>query len=162
MVGLDGENPGSGFQVGFVADQRGRAFVRGDADVFEDEGGEQEIVLVLVRVERLVRPDQTRARAAAVKLFLMSIAGRDTAAPPKAVRRNFTCANSSPAISWANWRTVPYGTETAPRDRRSRRPGAGAGGEAVRESVAVDCVRIELRLQVFQVQREVQDRRVSH
>ena len=42
------------------------------------------------------------AMAAAVKLSFRLMSGWATAAEPSAVRRNFTWASSSPAISWAN------------------------------------------------------------
>jgi hypothetical protein len=53
MVGLSSQNSGGSFERVLVADQRRRALVGGNSDIFKDEGGEQEVVFVRICVEAI-------------------------------------------------------------------------------------------------------------
>ena len=103
-------------------------------------------------------PTGRRRVAAAVKLLRRSISGRATFAAPSAERRKLTWAISSPAISSAYCRT-------AGRSKSTCRPPMTAPRlplpvvSAVAQPVAEDGVRVELRLEILEVEREVQDRR---
>lgn len=55
VIGLHGQDPGGGFEVGFVMDQRCGSLVGGDADIFENERTEKEARFIGEGVEGLVR-----------------------------------------------------------------------------------------------------------
>jgi hypothetical protein len=57
MIGLDREDAGGGLDIG-LGEQRRSALVGGDADVLEQIGAEQEILLAAILVEGLARGDQ--------------------------------------------------------------------------------------------------------
>ena len=59
MIGLDRENPTGIVEDGRVRDQRRRPVIGSDADVLEDVGAQEEIHIILERVE--IRPKSRRA-----------------------------------------------------------------------------------------------------
>ena len=59
MIRLRRQDARRRLQIGGAGDERRGALVRGDADILEQEGGQEEILFVGVRVERLVRADQS-------------------------------------------------------------------------------------------------------
>jgi hypothetical protein len=62
VVGLHGKDARGGVEVGLVADQRGGTLEGGEADVLEEEGAAQEVVLIGVHVEGLAGLDQARGQ----------------------------------------------------------------------------------------------------
>src|ERR1700761_7295741 len=160
VVGLDGQDARGRPEVGLVADQRGRTLVRGDADVLEDEGAEQEVVLVGVDVEGLSLLDQARGggrgreRRVDVDLGL-----RHGGAAQRGTQERHVLALVLGDLGGELADIAALERDLVAALYRAVR--ALARGEAGGQAVAVDGVGVELGFQVLQVQCEVQDRAIG-
>ena len=162
MIGLCREDTGGRLEIGLVGDQRRRALIGRHADIFEDERAEQEVLVAGIGIERAGRPDRRpAARAAAVNAPFappsILIAGCATAAEPSTERRKVTCAASSAAISRAYCATTGSVKVTwRPPDDGAASRTVATGGHAYRKARAIHRADVELRLEIFEVQREVE------
>ena len=136
----------------------------GDADIFEQEGGQQEVLIVGIRVERRtggddtggLRRDAERAGRGATEIDRGHCHRRraELRAQERDVRRfvgrNFTRILRDERIGKADL--------TTGRDRPLRRGAGAAGGQQrVRQPCASYGIAVELRLEIFEVEREIEN-----
>ena len=160
VVGLDGEDAGRRLQVGLVGDQRCRALVGRDADVLEQVGREQEVVLVGERVEGLAGLDQAgRGRGCGEAVLQVDLRPRDLGAAER-LAEELHVVQLVPGdllgvvVDGGRLEVDLLAADHATLLALARR-------QLVVDAVAVEGVGVELRLEVLQVEGEVEHRAVA-
>jgi len=172
VIRLGRQDAGRGLQKGFILDQRRGALVRGDADVFEDEGAEQEVFIAGIRIEGHARAHQAgRARGARERAIRIGAADVECRLRHcRSAKRRAQEADVGDFILRDFFRILRHQRvlERHLAPSRDRALGAGAADQTGRQANAEHGVRVELGFQVFQVEGEIEDvdigrlRRLGH
>ncbi len=160
MIGFDRKDAGGSFEERLVGNQRCRAFKGGYPHILENKGAEQEVLVIGIGIEGLAGADQSgRARG-----------GRESAVRIGADvdrrlgdRRSPECASKEldmGAFVGGDLRGILHHLRVAEGHLAStcdRALSPGAGQDVRRQARAEEGKIIELRLEIFEVEGEVED-----